>query len=170
MGGPGWLPGLAGVDVHSNGKWLLLLCYFSCLIQLGAWTGMKPDHVTLLSSTSSDTLLENVASFWKDIDLRIRKHTQSQSVHCQGSTGTWKVFTTLDKGSSTPFPLSVPILVLQGAGRSLEPRINETPQHPPSLSGTCSKVSDSGAHWVPLVCAVFLLENFWAFSFCIVIV
>lgn len=168
MGGPGWLHGLAGNDAHGDGEWLLLLCCFCCLIHLCTWTGVKPDHVTLLPPTS-DTPLENVASFWKDIDLRIRKHTQSQSVHYQGSTGTWKIFTILDKGSSTLFSLSVCILVLQGAGSSPEPWINEAPQHPPSLSDSCHNGSDSWTHWLPLVCAVFLLENLWVFSFCIAI-
>lgn len=81
MGGPGWWPGLAGADAHGNGEWLLLFCCFSYLTHLGVWTGVKPDHITSLPSTSSESPLENVGSFWKDIDLRIRKHTESCSLY-----------------------------------------------------------------------------------------
>lgn len=47
----------------------------SCLWQLHHQTGTWLDHCTHLSSPSSTSQLENVATFYRDIGLKIKKHT-----------------------------------------------------------------------------------------------
>ena len=61
--------------------------------------GEGHNQVITHSSASSATQLESVAAFCKDVDLRIRKHTQPQSVLCHDPTGSWKVPTAVDRGA-----------------------------------------------------------------------
>lgn len=145
MGGPGWLPGLAGADARGNGEWLLLLCCFSCLIWVPGqgWCLiilylLYPILYLLWHSVGE--CCKFLKGYWpKD------KKTHSPSLYTirvlEAPGKSWQSWI---KGAPPySLSLSVCILVLQGAGRSPEPCINEAPHHPPSLSETCCKVSDS---------------------------
>lgn len=50
---------------------------------------------------------QQAATFYKDLELRIRKNTPPQSVPHDGPTGSWKLPTATSKGSSSPSPLTV---------------------------------------------------------------
>jgi len=62
---PGWQTGSwvsegrEAEAAHSDGRWLLLLSSFSCVLQLDGQTGTLPDNGKLLCSTSSATQPEN---------------------------------------------------------------------------------------------------------------
>lgn len=69
-------------------------------------------------------------------------HTTLPLSTCHGLTRSWRVPRAMDKWSSSPSTFS-------------------------AWNLSQYKVSDSWTHWLLLVCAVFLWEIFWGFSFCI---
>lgn len=193
QGGMGWTALTWGWESLSRGgrgcwRWgcSILWCY--CLWQLNPQTGAWPAHGTHLPSPSSTTQRAGnflQGTFYKNLDLKVKKHTYPWSVPhygptgCRqlstavdienptpttafifhhGPTGSWKLFTNMDERSPHYPPSLYPIRILQADESFPQPWRKGALHHPISVwDSPRNKCWDWWIHRMfLLVCAVIL--------------
>lgn len=107
------------MEAGAAGGCCILWC--SCLWQLNPWTGawlVQGTHPPSPSSTTQRIWNFLQGTSYKNIDLKIRKHTYPWSVSHYGPTGCWKLFIAMGEGISTLTTILVLITILQSEGNS----------------------------------------------------